>query len=106
MNFKNGCRLLCLDGGGVKGIVEAQTLMSMQYCVNKYFSSDTEGLEEDLLKFLKCSIEKPFLEEQKHLKMHTMFDAMCGTSTGVLVATGLSRMHMSSAKLIEECIVD
>ena len=105
MKFKNGCRLLCLDGGGVKGIVEAQTLMSMQYCVNKYFSSDTEGLEEDLLKFLKYSIDKPFLEQDHHLKMHTMFDAMCGTSTGALVATALSRMHMSPAKLIEEFIV-
>ena len=105
MKFKNGCRLLCLDGGGVKGIVEALTLMSIQYCVNKYFSSDTEGLEEDLLKFLKYSIEKPFLEEKKHLKMHTIFDAVCGTSIGAIGAAELSRLHMSPAKLIEELIV-
>ena len=102
MKFENGSRLLCLDGGGVKGIVEAQTLMSIQYCINKYFSCDAERLEDDLLKFLECSIEKPFVQEDHHLKMHTMFDAMCGTSTGAIVATALNRIRMSPARIIEE----
>ena len=102
VKFKKGCRLLCLDGGGVKGIVEAQTLMSMQYCVNKYFSCDAERLPEDLLEFLKCSMEKRFVEEQHHLKMHKMFDAMCGTSTGSIIATALTRMQLSPAEIIDE----
>ena len=71
--------------------------MSMQYCVNKYFSDDKKCLEEDLLEFLKCSINKPFVEEKElHLKMHTMFD----TSAGALVATTLIRMNFSPDMMI------
>ena len=89
--------------GGVKGIFKAETLMSMQYCVHKYFSDDAKYLEENLLEFLKCSINQPFVEEKElHLKMHTMFDVMWGTSAGALVATALTPMNFSSAMIINE----
>ena len=97
MKFDNCSCFLCLDRGGVKGIVKAHTLMSMQYCVNKYFIDDAKDLEEDLLEFLKCSINKPFVEEKElHLKMHTMF----GTSVGALVVTALTRMNLSPDMMI------
>ena len=97
------CCFLFLDRDGVKSIVEAETLMSMQYCVNKYFIDEAKELEEDLLEFLKCSINKPFVEEkERHLKMHTMFDAIFGTSAGALVATALTPMNFSPEMMINE----
>jgi hypothetical protein len=73
--------MLCLDGGGVKGIVSLQILQTVMTEVSreKYLRDNPDGpaLEDDDLPVLKpCDY----------------FDLICGTSTGGLIAIMLGRL--------------
>ena len=106
VQFEIGGRLLCLDGGGVKGIVEAGILMLIQYCVNKHFKGKVEKLSDELLEFCKYTVHEQYgallVNEAEDADMYKLFDVVAGTSTGSIIATGISRLHWSAAKLSKE----
>ncbi|KIW97974.1 uncharacterized protein Z519_01558 [Cladophialophora bantiana CBS 173.52] len=59
-----GLRILCLDGGGIRGAVELEILRAIENCINNYHS--TRGI---------------------HIQQ--LFDLIVGTSTGGIIALGL-----------------
>ena len=69
-----GIRLLCLDGGGVRGLSS--------------------------LRILQRIVE--FIDPINPPKPCECFDMICGTSTGGLIAIMLGRLKMSVAECIEE----
>ena len=60
-------RILCIDGGGVRGLIPALILQE-----------------------LECLTKQP---------IHTMFDIICGTSTGGLLALGLGAARLPSVQI-------
>ncbi|OAL40290.1 hypothetical protein AYO20_00026 [Fonsecaea nubica] len=69
-----GLRILCLDGGGIRGIVELEILAAIENCINNYHS--TPGIQ-----------------------IQQLFDLIVGTSTGGIVALGLVAAQWS----VSEC---
>ncbi|OAP64799.1 hypothetical protein AYL99_00771 [Fonsecaea erecta] len=69
-----GLRILCLDGGGIRGIVELEILAAIENCINSYHS--TPGIQ-----------------------IQQLFDLIVGTSTGGIVALGLVAAQWS----VSEC---
>jgi len=74
-------RLLCLDGGGVRGISSIMIL-------------------DAILKRVR-EIEGGDLDESKYFP-HEYFDLAGGTSTGGLAALMMFRLRLSTAKTIEK----
>lgn len=74
----NGARLLCLDGGGVRGIISLLILNEIMKRVQKRM-----GLSE---------IPKPA----------NYFELVAGTSTGGIIAIMLFRLHMTVEQAIEQ----
>ena len=107
VNREIGGRLLCLDGGGVKGIVEAGILMLIQYCINNHFKGK-ETSSDDLFEFCKKTVQEQYdallTDEADHPELHKLFDVVAGTSTGSMIATGLSRLHLSAAAISKEFV--
>jgi len=75
-NIARGVKILCLDGGGIRGLVLVRILAKI---AEKMFGNcDLDGTE----KLLKC------------------FDLVCGTSTGAILAVSLStgKLSLKSAR--------
>ncbi|KIX92900.1 uncharacterized protein Z520_11376 [Fonsecaea multimorphosa CBS 102226] len=69
-----GLRILCLDGGGIRGIVELEILAAIENCINN--NHPTHGIQ-----------------------IQQLFDLIVGTSTGGIVALGLVAAQWS----VSEC---
>ncbi|KAF2018301.1 hypothetical protein BU24DRAFT_491285 [Aaosphaeria arxii CBS 175.79] len=69
-------RVLCLDGGGIRGLSELLVLKRLMYCI------------------------RPGSSGQPLVKPCDYFDIICGTSTGGILAVALGRLRMD----IDECI--
>jgi patatin-like phospholipase/acyl hydrolase len=74
INEQRDLRILCLDGGGVKGI---SSLCMLQEIMRK--AKDLKGSEDG-----------------NPLKPCDYFDLICGTSTGGLIALMLGRLEYAS----------
>lgn len=75
---QQGLRLLALDGGGVKGLSELLILDQLMYAFNE---ATGDG---------------------KKAKPCDIFDVICGTSTGGLIAIMLGRLKLT----VEEAMVE
>jgi patatin-like phospholipase/acyl hydrolase len=69
-------RILCLDGGGVKGVATLQILKEIMNVVKQQW---TEGQDTP--------------RSQGEIKPCDYFDLICGTSTGGLIALMLGRLE-------------
>ncbi|KAH8926543.1 FabD/lysophospholipase-like protein [Atractiella rhizophila] len=76
-------RVLCLDGGGVRGLSELYILEQiMEQLGHQLFPDDPNP-------------------EKKELRPCDYFDLMCGTSTGGLIAIMLGRLGMTTRQCIQ-----
>ncbi|KAH8924680.1 FabD/lysophospholipase-like protein, partial [Atractiella rhizophila] len=79
----NGLRVLCLDGGGVRGLSELYILEQiMEQLGHQLFPDDPNP-------------------EKKELRPCDYFDLICGTSTGGLIAIMLGRLGMTTRQCIQ-----
>lgn len=69
--------ILCLDGGGIRGLIPAQVLKYMELYAYEY--STSKGYD-----FPK------YPGREKIIAMKDMFDMMSGTSTGSIISAALS----------------
>ena len=70
-------RILCLDGGGVKGVTSLRILKEIMDEVSKLQKQPDQDTTPDQLSLRPCDY----------------FDLICGTSTGGLIALLLGRLE-------------
>lgn len=86
----NGARLLCLDGGGVRGIVSLMIL--------------DEIMKRILTQMEQRGITRPdkYPRPINYPRPADYFELAAGTSTGGIIAIMLFRLHMTTEQAIEE----
>jgi len=63
MQTNNEFKILCIDGGGIRGIIPSKFLSNLENCISKHKEEET--------------------------RLNEYFDLICGTSTGGIIAIGL-----------------
>jgi hypothetical protein len=82
----NAIRILCLDGGGTRGIIEAMILAELE-----------RRTQKKVLDYHSLQIINIFL------KIYELFDLVCGTSTGGIIALATAIKHRRAKKCISLC---
>ena len=108
INKKIPKSMLCLDGGGVKGIIEALILRHLHYALQIHHKEGDGNLVSDKIRkstnFIQTSNNDDQLDydEISEPYLHKIFDIISGTSTGSIIASAISRLSMNTKKLIKE----
>ena len=99
--------MLCLDGGGVKGIIETNTLEYMHFCLQQftkgYSVTQTFDAFDDFLNDKGENVTYTY-DQDGAPKMYKMFDVMVGTSMGAIISVAMARLHMSPDELKREVL--
>lgn len=99
--------MLCLDGGGVLGIIEAMTLKYIHFCLQKLTQGvRTSQILQRLERFIRHNNEMDG-ENCSYVpngmpNLHKMFDMIVGTSMGAIISAAIARLHMSPVDICDE----
>lgn len=85
--------ILTVDGGGIRGLIPARVIERMEYYAYEYV------LEKGWLEKVPKALKKyKYKDREGSIHMSMFFDMFAGTSTGSILAAGLTKPKMQDGK--------